>query len=79
MIRKKVESILQYKFLTLEIQHMWNVKGKVIPIIIGATGTISKSLKQYLNSKPRKHEIKELQKKKQHIGHCTHILGNVLM
>ena len=40
-----------------------NVKAKVIPvIIIGATGTISKSLRQYLSNIPGKHEIKELQK-----------------
>jgi len=35
---------------------------KVIPVIIGATGTISKSLRQYLNNIPGNHEIKELQK-----------------
>jgi hypothetical protein len=36
---------------------MWNVKAKVIPLIIGATGTISKSLRQYLSNIPEKHEI----------------------
>ena len=31
----------KYKDLTIEIQHMWNVKIKmVIPVIIGTTGTI---------------------------------------
>ena len=44
-----------------EIQHMWNVKAKVIPVLIWATGTISKSLRQYLSNIPGKHEIKELQ------------------
>jgi len=39
---------------------MWNVKAKVIPIIIGATGTISQS--QYLSNIPGKLEIKGLQK-----------------
>jgi hypothetical protein len=39
---------------------MWKVKAKVIPVIIGATGTISESLRQYLNNIPGKHEIKEL-------------------
>ena len=41
---------------------MWNVKAKVLPVMIRATGKISKSLAQYLSSIPRKHEIKELQK-----------------
>jgi len=39
---------------------MWIVRAKVIPVIIGATGTISKSPRQYLNNVLRKHEIKEL-------------------
>jgi len=39
---------------------MWKVKTKVIPVIRGATGTISKSLRQYLRNIPGKHEIMEL-------------------
>jgi uncharacterized protein YycO len=41
---------------------MWNVKANAISVIRGATGTISKSLRQYLSNIPGKHEIKELQK-----------------
>jgi hypothetical protein len=41
---------------------MWNVQTKVIPVTIGATGTISKSLGIDLCNVPGKHEIKELQK-----------------
>jgi hypothetical protein len=44
---------------------MWAVeckKAKVIPVVIGATGTISKSLMQYLTNIPGKHEFKERQK-----------------
>jgi len=40
---------------------MWNVKAKVIAVVTGATGTISKSLIQYLSNIPGKHEIKGLQ------------------
>jgi hypothetical protein len=50
---------------------MWNMKAKVIPVIIGATGTISKSLIQYLSNVIGKHETRELQTFN-HIGHCTH-------
>ena len=41
MIKKETEKILKHKDLTIEIQCMWNVKKKVIPVIIGATGAIS--------------------------------------
>jgi len=49
VIKREAEKILKYKDLTIEIQHMWNVKAKVISVIIGATGTVSKSPRQYLN------------------------------
>jgi len=43
VIKKEAAKILKYKDLTIEIQHMWNVKTKAIPVVIGATGTVSKS------------------------------------
>jgi hypothetical protein len=55
---------------------MWNVKAKVISVIIGATGTISKSLRQYLSNITGKHEIKEFQKTA--ILGTAHILRKVL-
>jgi len=56
---------------------MWNVKTKVIPVIIGATGTISKSFRKYMNNIPGKHEVKELQKTG--IFGTAHIFQKVLM
>jgi hypothetical protein len=77
MIKKEAEKILIYKDLAKEIQRTWNVKAKVILAITGATGTISKSLRQYLSNKQGKHKIKELQKTV--ILDTSHILREVLM
>ena len=40
VIKKEAEKILQYKDLKIEIQCLWNVKAKVIPVLIEAIGTI---------------------------------------
>ena len=56
---------------------MWNVKTKVIPVIIGATGTISKSFRKYVSKIQGNHEIKELQKRA--LLGTAHILRKVLM
>jgi hypothetical protein len=71
VIKKEAEKILKYKDLTIEIQLMWNVKTRMIPVIIGATGTISKSFRKYVSSIPGNHEVRELQKTAywSHIGH----------
>ena len=37
-------------------------RTRVIPIIIGASGTISKSFRKYISNIPGNHEVKELQK-----------------
>jgi hypothetical protein len=59
VIKKEAEKILKYKDLTTD---MWNVKTKVIPVIIGATGTISKSFRKYVSNIPGNNKVKELQK-----------------
>jgi hypothetical protein len=77
MLKKEAEKILKYKDLIIEIQRMWNIKTKVTPVIIGATGTISKLFRKYLSSVPGKHDIKELQKTA--ILGTAHTLRKVLM
>ena len=62
VIKKEAEKILKYKYITIEIQRMWNVKTKMIPVTIGTTGTISKSFRKYVGNIPGMHEVKELQK-----------------
>jgi hypothetical protein len=76
VIKKETEKILKYKDLTIEIQRMWNLKRRVISVIIGATGTISKSFRKYVSSIPGNHEVRELQKTA--ILSNAHILRKVL-
>jgi hypothetical protein len=56
---------------------MWNVKAKVIPVIIGTTGTISKSFRKYMSNIPGNHDVRELQKTA--ILGTAHILRKMLM
>jgi hypothetical protein len=76
VIKKEAEKILKYKDLTTETQRMWNVKTRVIPVIIGATGTIPKSFRKYVSSIPGNHEVRERQKTA--ILGTAHILRKVL-
>jgi hypothetical protein len=76
VIKKEAEKILKYKDLTTEIQCMWDVKIKMIPVITGATGTISKSFRKYVSNIPGNHQVKELQNTA--ILGTAHILRKVL-
>jgi len=77
VIKKEAEKILKYKDLTIEIQCMWSVKTKVIPVIIRATRAISKSFRKYVSNIPGKHGVKEIHKTA--ILGTAHILRKVLM
>jgi len=77
VMKKEAEKILKYKDLITQIQCTWNLKAKAIRVIIRASGTISKSLRQNLSNIPGKHEIKEL-KTNSHLG-TAYILQKVLM
>ena len=52
-------------------------KTKVIPVIMVATGSISKSFRKYVSDIAGNHEVKELQKTA--ILGTAHILRKVLM
>jgi hypothetical protein len=54
-----------------------NNKTRVIPVIVRATGTVSKSFRKYVSIIPGNHEVKELQKTA--ILGTAHILRKVLM
>jgi hypothetical protein len=69
VIKKETEKLLKYKDLTIEMQLMWNITTKVIPLIVGKSGTIPNSFRKYPSVVIGKHKIKELQ--------ITALLGTV--
>jgi hypothetical protein len=52
VVQKEAEKKLKYKSLCIEIQRMWNLKCTIIPIIIGATGIVTRSLRKNLETIP---------------------------
>ena len=44
VVQKEAEKTLKYKSLCIEIQRIWNLKYTIIPVIIGATGIVTRSL-----------------------------------
>jgi hypothetical protein len=55
---------------------MWNLKCTIIPIVIGATGIATRSLRKNLEAVPGKHSIDLLQKTA--ILGTSYIIRNVL-
>ena len=62
VLQKETEKKLKYKSLCIEIQRTWNLKCTIIPVIIEATGTVTRSLRKNLETVPGKHSIDSLQK-----------------
>jgi len=57
---KEAEKKLKYKSLCMEIQRMWNLKYTIIPVITGATGMVTRSLRKNLEAVPGRHSIDSL-------------------
>jgi hypothetical protein len=74
--KNEAEKILKYEDLKIDIQHMLNANTKVITLITGATGTTSKSFRNYPNNIPGKQGINELQNTA--VLGTAHILRDVL-
>jgi len=76
VVQKEAEKKLKYRSLCIEIQRMWNLKCTIIPIIIGATGVVTRSLRKNLEAVPGKHSIDSLQRTA--ILGTSHIIRKVL-
>ena len=75
-VQKEAEKKLKYKGLCIEIQRMWDLKCTIVPVIIGATGIVTRSLKKNLETVPGKHSIDSLQKSA--ILGTSHVIRKVL-
>jgi hypothetical protein len=62
VVQKEAEKKLKYKSLSIEIQRMWNLKCTIVPVIIGATGIVTRNLRKNLETAPGNHSIDSLQK-----------------
>jgi len=76
IVQKEEEKKLKYKSLCIEIQRMWNLKCTTLPVIIGATGIVTRSSRKNLEAVPGKHSIDSLQKAT--ILGTLHIIREVL-
>jgi len=66
----------EYKGLCIEMQRMWNLKYMIIPVKIGATEIVTRSLRKTLETIPGKHSIDSLQRTA--ILGTSHIIRKVL-
>jgi hypothetical protein len=48
VVQKEAKKKLKHNSLGAEIQRMWSLKCTVIPVVIGATGVVTKSLRKNL-------------------------------
>ena len=70
VIKNVAENILKYKDFIIEIYSMWYSKAKVIPEIVGATG----SSHNHSDNTPAKYRqcMESRNYKNSHISHCKH-------
>ena len=76
VVEKEAENKLKYKSLCIEIQRMWNLKCTIVPVIIGATGIVTRSLRKNLETLLGKLSI-DSQQKTAILG-TSHIIRKVL-
>ena len=74
--KKATEKMSKYVDLQIECQRLWNKTVEVIPVTIGVTGIVDKSIKNYVRRIPGCHNIYSLQRSA--ILGTAHILRKVL-
>jgi hypothetical protein len=62
VVLQKGEKKLKYKNLYVEIKQMWHLKCKIITVVTGTTGILTKGLRKNLEVIPGNHSTDSLQK-----------------
>ena len=59
---KEIEKKSKYKDLELEIQRMWHMKTILIPVVVGALGTVKKGMIENIEKVSKRANVTEIQK-----------------
>ena len=76
VVQTESEKKLKWESLCTEIQRMWNLKCTIVPVIIGASGIVTRSLRKYLEAVPGKNSLDSPQKTA--ILGTSHVIRKVL-
>ena len=60
--KKEAEKIFKYKDLEIKISRMWKTKTRVVPVIVGALGTVSAEFERHLAKLPCSVSPEQVQK-----------------
>ena len=78
VVQKEAENKLKYRSLCTEVQRMWKLKCTIVPVIIGATGIVTKCLREDVEATTGTHSIDSPQKIATSILGTSHIIRKVL-
>jgi hypothetical protein len=57
---KEIEKFTKYQDLKIDLQRVWNVKARVVPLVVEALGETSPGIEKHLDNNPRNHDVRPL-------------------